>query len=103
MGVTTASTVFQNVLRRDLWNRMGDQNNAAETIRRIRQSLDELRNLPRRDQQLARDSYMLAVRLVFLAATILAVLSFVGGLFIREGKLDGTMVKREPDEQEEDA
>lgn len=46
---------------------------------------------------------MLAVSLVFLAATVLAVLSFVSGLFIREGKLGGTMVKGEPDEQEEDA
>lgn len=101
MGVTMASTVFQNVLRTDLWNRIGDQKNAAETIRRIRESLDELQNLPRQYQQLARDSYMLAVSVVFLAASVLAVLSFVSGLFIREGKLYGTLVEGEPEEQED--
>ena len=101
MGVTMASTVFQNVLRTDLWNRVGDRTNAADTIRRIRESLDGLRNLPRQDQRLARDSYMRAVSVVFLAATVLAVLSCVSGLLIREGKLYGTLVKGEPDEQED--
>lgn len=101
IGVTMASTVFQNVLRTDLWNRIGDQKNAAETIREIRESLDELRNLPRQYQQPAKDSYMLAVSVVFLATSILAVLSFVSGLSIREGKLYGRLVEGEVEEQED--
>ncbi|MCJ1459856.1 hypothetical protein MMC28_010235 [Mycoblastus sanguinarius] len=101
MGVTLASAVFQNVLRTDLWNSFRDQERAAETIRRIRESLDGLRYLPRQYQQAARDSYMHAVSVVFLAATVVAILSFVSGLFIREGEVYGASAKGELEEQED--
>ena len=101
IGVTMASTVFQNVLRLDLWNRIGHQRSAADTIRRIRESCDELWKLPRQEQQLARDSCMLAVSVVFLAASVLAILSFGSGLFIREGRRDGVVGKGEANEEED--
>lgn len=46
LGVTVGSAVYQNVLQARLWERFGDWPGAADEIRRIRESLDELQHLP---------------------------------------------------------
>ncbi|OAQ95759.1 hypothetical protein LLEC1_00383 [Akanthomyces lecanii] len=46
LGVTIGSAVYQNVLQAKLWERFGDWPGAADEIRRIRESLDELQHLP---------------------------------------------------------
>lgn len=46
LGVTIGAAVYQNVLQTELWRLFGDQPGAADEIRRIRESLDELKHLP---------------------------------------------------------
>ena len=46
LGVTIGSAVYQNILKNRLWERFGDEPNAAEEIGRIRDDLDELNHLP---------------------------------------------------------
>ncbi|MCJ1248148.1 hypothetical protein MMC30_005363 [Trapelia coarctata] len=87
IGVAFASTIFQNILRTNLWSRLGDRKNASEIIRRIRDSLDEVNRLPLGDQPLVRRSYMGALAAVFLATVGLAVVGCVSGLLIKELKL----------------
>lgn len=46
VGVTIGSAIYQNVLKARLWERFGDEPNAAEQISRIRDDLRELQHLP---------------------------------------------------------
>ncbi|KAI9712469.1 MAG: hypothetical protein M1812_006884 [Candelaria pacifica] len=46
IGITIASAVFQNILKMGLWAKLGDKENAAEIIGRIRDNFDEIRHLP---------------------------------------------------------
>lgn len=94
IGVAFASTIFQNVLRTDLWSRLGDRKNASEVIRRIRDSLDEVDRLPLPDQLLVRRSYMGALTAVFIATAGPAVVGLVTGLLIKELRLH-TSLNRE--------
>ncbi|PKS07999.1 hypothetical protein jhhlp_006611 [Lomentospora prolificans] len=46
LGVTIASTVYQNILKARLWERFGDRPDAADVIGRIRDDLGEIAHLP---------------------------------------------------------
>jgi MFS family permease len=46
VGVTVASVIFQNILKIQLWARLGDREGAAEIIGKIRGSAGEMKNLP---------------------------------------------------------
>jgi len=87
IGVAFASTIFQNVLKTNLWSRLGDRKNASEIIRRIRDSLDEVDRLPLADQLLVKRSYMIALTAVFIATAGLAVVGLMSGSLIKELKL----------------
>lgn len=45
-GIAIAGAIYQNVLKRELWERLGHLPGAAEEIARIRDDLGELGNLP---------------------------------------------------------
>ena len=90
IGVAIASAVFQNVLNRQLWSKLGRKENATELIGMIRDSLDAIQLLSPQDQLVAREGYMLALQAVFLTLVGLAFLGLVSGLFIREIKLHTT-------------
>ncbi|KAI9814978.1 MAG: hypothetical protein M1826_002110 [Phylliscum demangeonii] len=94
LGITLASSVFQNVLRTRLWDRFGDRPGAAERIARIRDSLDEIQRLPDSWQAGVRQSYMDALTGVFLTSLALAVVGAVISLFMREHTLHRTLARR---------
>ncbi len=91
IGVAVASAVFQNVLKARLWSMLGHEENAAELIGMIRDSLDAIELLPPPDRLVARECYMLALQAVFLTLIGLAVLGLMSGLFIREIELHTTI------------
>ncbi|KAL9608880.1 MAG: hypothetical protein Q9167_006300 [Letrouitia subvulpina] len=86
-GVTIASTVFQNILKVELFRKLGDREGAAEIIRRLRDGLDEIRNLPPDWMNEVKNVYADALRGVFLTALGLGVLAFLVSLLMREHTL----------------
>ena len=99
VGLALASAVYQAVLENDLWRKIGDQENAADVIRSIKDSLDEIDRLPGQIQWAVRSSYMVALRATFMTSAAFAVMALVSGLLIRELKLHSTLTR----EEEEDA
>ncbi|KAI9803573.1 MAG: hypothetical protein M1825_001916 [Sarcosagium campestre] len=93
IGVTIASGVFQNILKKQLWARLGGIDNAAKVIKRVRDSFDEIDRLPPDWRQAVVDSYMDALRSVFILATGLAVLGLASSLFMREHKLHTNLAR----------
>lgn len=94
IGITVASAIFQNVLKLQLWARLGDRPGAAEIIARIRSNSEALRSLPDDWMQPALDSYMMALRSVFLFVAGLSVLGFLIGLLMREFKLHTNLARK---------
>jgi len=95
LGITVASAVYQNILKTDLWAKFGDREGAAEVIKRIRDSFDELNHLPYGWKQGVLDSYMDALRGVFLTATGIAVLAMLCQAFVREHILHSNLARRQ--------
>lgn len=94
IGITIGSAVYQNVLNMQLWKRFGGEKDAADIIRRIRDSFDELNRLPKGWKAGVLDSYQDALRAVFLTALGMAVIGFIFGSFIRQHTLHSTLARR---------
>lgn len=95
IGITIASSVFQNVLKSGLWSRFGDRKNAADLISRIRDSLDEIDKLPAGWRPGVLGAYMDSLRAVFLTLLGLSILGAVFSLGMREHKLHSNLARRE--------
>ena len=94
IGITIASSVFQNVLKSQLWKNIGDRSDAAELIPRLRDNLEEIKTLPPGLKEQVMDSYMFALRSVFLTCLGLGVLGWVISLFMREHRLHRKLDRR---------
>lgn len=97
IGVTIASAVYQNVLLSSLHSRFDGRKGADEEIDRIRNSLDELKHLPKGWKHGVYESYELAIRSVFLTALGVAVLGTVCGAFMKQHTLHKTLERRPSD------
>lgn len=98
IGVAMASAVFQNVLSSQLWANLGNRNNAAGLIAKLRDRLDEVNSLPLGDQMVVKESYMRALQAVFLALVGLAALGLLSGSLMRELKLSSRLDRQAEDE-----
>ncbi|KAF2726187.1 putative major facilitator superfamily transporter [Polychaeton citri CBS 116435] len=94
IGITIASTVFQNVLKQKLYEEFGDGPDATEQIRRIRNSVDEVRRLPAGWHDAVITAYMNALQGVWVVVFGFAVLAALTSLFIREHILYGNLERR---------
>ncbi|KAJ5662166.1 uncharacterized protein N7477_009782 [Penicillium maclennaniae] len=94
IGITIASAVFQNTLKTGLWARFGGRKHAAEIISRIRDSLDEIKNLPADWKPGVLDAYMVSLRGVFLTLLGLTALGALASIAMREHKLHNNMSRR---------
>ncbi|KAL2157228.1 hypothetical protein VTH06DRAFT_6364 [Thermothelomyces fergusii] len=95
LGITAASAVYQNVLRRRLWARFGHLPGAADVIGRIRDDLAELRRLPDGWYPGVIDSFMEAFRGVWLMALALAVVGLVSISLVRQHTLHANLARRD--------
>ena len=93
IGITIVSAVYQNILNTQLWKKFGNMEGAADEIKRIRDNLDELRHLPSGWKAGVLDSYMDALRGVFLTALGIAVLALVSSSFMRQHTLHSTLTR----------
>ena len=96
-GLALGSAVYQGALETDLWTKIGNLENAADIIRGVKDSLDEIDRLPGHIQEAVRSSYMVALRATFLTAVVFAALALGSGLLIRELKLHSTLAQEEDD------
>ena len=94
IGITISSAVFQNILKLELWDRFGDRNGATEIIGKLRDSLDEIQQLPPSWKADVMDVYMNALRGVFLTMLGLAVIGLLVSLAMREHKLHSNLARK---------
>ncbi len=94
IGITIASAVFQNMLKMGLWAKLGYMDNAAEIIGRIRNNFDEIRHLPLAWRECVMESYMDALRAVFMTTLGISALGAVVSLGMREHKLYSNLERK---------
>ncbi|KAJ5105753.1 hypothetical protein NUU61_003100 [Penicillium alfredii] len=94
IGITIASTVFQNTLKLGLWSRFRGREHAEELISRIRDSLNEIRKLPLDWVPGVLNSYMDSLRAVFLTLLGLTVLGALTSIAMREHTLHNNLARR---------
>ncbi|KAL8813287.1 MAG: hypothetical protein Q9223_007072 [Gallowayella weberi] len=88
IGIALCSLVFQNTLKRRLWEAFGAEEGAALLIGRLRNNLKEIKYLPNDGWMAgAEDAYMDALTDVFWAIFGLAAVGTVASLFMREHTL----------------
>lgn len=90
-GVSISSTVFQNVLNRELWDRFADSPDAEDMIESLRSKMDNIYNLPLEWIKDALDSYMSAVKSVWVVVVVISVLGLGASMMMREHKLHLTL------------
>lgn len=94
LGITATSVIFQNVLKSQLWARLGGREGAAEVIERVRANIEEGKLLPDDWRGPILESYMVALRSVFFFCLGLSVLGFAIGLLMKERKLHGNLARK---------
>jgi predicted MFS family arabinose efflux permease len=94
IGITIASAVFQNLLKKGLYARFGDQPNAADEIRKIRDNVEELKRLGPGWYEGAIEAYVEALRGVWVVILAFALLTAFVSFFIRQQVLHKTLERR---------
>ena len=95
LGVTVASTVYQNILSAQLWERFGDLPGATEQIARIRNDLGELKNLPSGWHDGVVQSFMEAFKGVWLTCLGLSIVGLVCISMMKQHKLHMNLARQE--------
>ncbi|KAL8667535.1 MAG: hypothetical protein Q9168_007253, partial [Polycauliona sp. 1 TL-2023] len=96
IGIAVCSLVFQNTLKRRLWEEFGAEDGAASLIGRLRDNLKEIKYLPNNGWMAgAEDAYMDALTNVFWTIFGLAAVGTVASLFMREHTLHKSLARRD--------
>ncbi|KAM0813611.1 hypothetical protein AB5N19_13608 [Seiridium cardinale] len=96
VGITIASTVYQNILKTQLWGRFGSLPDAGMEIPRIRDDLDELKHLPegwQKSEVIA--VFMEAFRGVWFTALAMVVLGLIAVSLMKQHTLHSTLSRSE--------
>ncbi|KAL8943827.1 MAG: hypothetical protein Q9216_000820 [Gyalolechia sp. 2 TL-2023] len=94
IGITVASAVFQNILNLKLQSRFKDLPNSADLIARLRDSLEEIQDLPPDLKAAAMDVYMAALRGVFVTTLGIGILGAAVSLAMREHTLHSNLARK---------
>lgn len=94
IGLTIASSVFQNLLRVKLHRSIGKVADAESIINSIRDNFDEIARLPAELRGPVRQDYMEAVQGVFIVVCGFNVLAAVSSLFTRQHTLHANLERR---------
>ncbi|KAL4885655.1 major facilitator superfamily domain-containing protein [Aspergillus karnatakaensis] len=95
IGITVASSVFQNILKKGLWSRFGDRDHAREIISRLRDSLGEIRKAPADWIPGIVDAYTDSFRATFITLLGIAVLGALVSMGMREHILHSNLARRD--------
>lgn len=94
IGITIASAVFQNLLKKLLYDRFGDRPDATDKIRQIRDSPDTIRDLPESWKEGVIEAYVGALRGVWVVVLGFAILTAIASVFIKQHKLYSSLDRR---------
>lgn len=94
IGITICSTVFQNVLKNNLWERFGDRKGAAEIIGRLRNSIGEIQHLPSGWKDSVLDTYMQTLRMVWFTILGMSIAGAVVSLLLKEYTLHKNLQRK---------
>lgn len=94
IGITLASTVFQNILKRELWEKYGNAPDAANVIRRIRDDIGDIDHLPPGWKNGVISIYVDALRGVWVLVLSLAVAGALVSLFMKQHVLHSTLARK---------
>ena len=94
IGLTVASSAFQNLLRVKLHESIGSMTDAEGLIDSIRENFDEIARLPLELRGSVRRDYMEAVQGVFAVVCGFTVLAAVSSLFMKQHKLHANLERR---------
>ncbi|KAF5618671.1 multidrug resistance protein fnx1 [Fusarium sp. NRRL 52700] len=97
IGVTIASVVYQKLLQHGLHQRFDGVQGSSRVIKRILDSLDELKRLPDGWSKGVYKVYEVSLRGVFLTGLGVAVLGLVAASFIKEHRLHRTVSRADDD------
>jgi len=94
IGITIAGSVFQNMLKKQLHARLDGMKGADEIIARLRDSIDEIKNVPSSIRDDVLQAYIVSLRSVWAVLLGLAVLSLVVSLGMRENVLHKNLARK---------
>ena len=94
IGLTVASSAFQNLLRVKLHESIGSMTDAEGIIDSIRENFDEIARLPFELRGSVRRDYMEAVQGVFTVVCGFTVLAAVSSLFMKQHTLHANLERR---------
>lgn len=95
IGITIASAVFQNLLKKHLYDRFGDLPGAGAEIKRIRDSVDEVKHLPHGwGKSAVIEAYVDALRGVWVVVLGFAVMTSLVSFFIRQQVLHKNLERK---------
>ena len=97
LGLALSSAVFQNRLRKELWDKLGAINDAGMVIGKIRRSFEEIQQVSLDIKPEVLDSYVVALRMVFVAMFVTTVCAAVASLFMREHVLHTDIARMRDD------
>ncbi|KAK3063025.1 hypothetical protein LTS18_002892, partial [Coniosporium uncinatum] len=95
IGITIAGAVFQNMLKKQLHARLDGMKGADEIIARLRDSIDEIKNVPSSIRNDVLQAYIVSLRSVWAVLLGLAVLSLLVSLGMKENVLHKNLARSE--------
>lgn len=95
VGVAVAGAVFQNVLRRELWARLGEREGAGEVIARVRDSVGAVKGLEEEWKGDVVEAYMRALTAVWWTALGIAAAGGMSSLAMGEHRLHSDLARTE--------
>ncbi|KAF2110373.1 MFS multidrug transporter [Lophiotrema nucula] len=95
LGVSICSTIFQNVLRKELYNRLGDSDAAEDIIKRVRESFGALPSVDPTIRPRIEESFMAGVHAVFAFTLAISLLTLVSALFVEQNLLHNNLSRTE--------
>ncbi|KAF4582284.1 MFS multidrug transporter [Ophiocordyceps camponoti-floridani] len=87
IGISTSSAVMQHVLRSQLLSRLPSGEEARWIERRVRESLDIIKQLPPREADMVRSSYQVATLGAFTPTLVFLTVCFVVTFWVKEAPL----------------
>ncbi|RMZ83047.1 hypothetical protein DV738_g1434, partial [Chaetothyriales sp. CBS 135597] len=95
IGITLASAVYQNILTTELRDTFGHLPNSHKIIDDIRNNLDAIKHLPKGwSESVVKEIYMDAFHGVFICGAIVAVVTLLSGLAMKEHVLHKNLSRR---------
>jgi cytochrome bd-type quinol oxidase subunit 1 len=98
IGIAVANTVLQTRLTAELNRRLGGREGAEEVIRRVRSSVDAIKDLPEEWRNEVVAAYMASLQVVFVVLLGFGVLATICSLLVKEHKLYKTIARTDDDE-----